>query len=49
MKDLKLIIRGQILSTLSTLYPAKNVMTEEELSDYEDLKRCAEILKPNEA
>lgn len=48
MKDLKLIICGQILSTLIALYPAKNVMTEEELKYYEDLRRCSEILLKEE-
>lgn len=45
MTDLKLIIYGQILLTLTTLHPFQDRFNEGEQKDFEDLKRCAEILK----
>ncbi len=45
MTDLKRTIAAQILLVITGCHPYQDKMNEGELKDFEDLKRCAEILK----
>lgn len=45
METLKQVITGEILQILVKFHSHQDKMNEDELKDFEALKRCAEILK----
>lgn len=45
MRVLKMIIVGQILAALTTYYHYRDQLSEEEKQDFNELKKCADILQ----